>query len=145
MRLLRSLTLAVSAAFIAFSAQAQARAQAQALRIGITPGALADSVEVAARPARAQGLEVKVIDFSDWTRLNTALAASDLLYSGVDDLYFAIRFVTRQDNAKDARVARFVKLYQDAPEVKAQLLKSNNNDSKLFTIPWTAAQLAAAK
>ena len=275
MKLLRSFTLAAFAAFIGVAAQAQA------LRIGVTPGALADSVEVAAKLARAQGLEVKVIEFSDWTTPNTALAAGDLdlnyfqhqafldnaikergykltsvavgvlnnvglysvriksfselkegarvgvasdpvnqgrgllllekagliklkdgvawrgsindivanpkklkfseiegpqlvraiddldlaqgypahfvnagraqlassalLYSGVDDLYFAIRFVSRQDNAKDARVARFVKIYQDSVEVKAQLLKSNNNDPKLFTIPWTVANLAQAQ
>lgn len=74
-----------------------------------------------------------------------ALASNALLYSGLDDLVFAIRFVTRQDNANDPRVLRFVKLYQEAPEVKAQLLKSNHNDPKLFTLPWTAPSVAAGK
>lgn len=272
MKPLKSLLLAAAAA-LSFAAHAQT-AQPP-LRIGVPPGALADSVEVAARQARAQGLDVKVIEFTDWTTPNTALAAGDidinyfqhqafldnaikergykltsvavgvlnnvglysvrikrfdelkdgarvgvasdpvnqgrgllllekagliklkdgvawrgsladivsnpkklkfvevegpqlvraiddldlaqgypahyvnagrsalasqaLLYSGVDDLYFAIRFVTRQDNAKDPRVARFVRIYQDSADVKAQLLKSNNNDPKLFTIPWTKA------
>lgn len=275
MKLLRTLLVAAAAAAIPWAVHAQA------LRIGVTPGALADSVQVAATLARAQGLDVKVIEFSDWTTPNTALAAGDLdvnyfqhqafldnaikergfkltpvalgvlsnvglysvrvksfaelpegarvgvasdpvnqgrgllllqkaglirlkdgvgwrgtvhdvvanpkklrlveiegpqlvraiddldlaqgypahfvnagraplassalLYSGLDDLHFAIRFVTREDNAKDPRVARFVKLYQDAPEVKAQLLKSNNHDPKLFTIPWTSASLAQSK
>ena len=275
MKPLRSLLAAALAAFALLSHAEPA------LRIGVTPGALADSVEVAARLARAQGLEVKVIEFSDWTTPNTALAAGDidvnyfqhqafldnaikergykltpvalgvlsnvglysvrvkrfaelkegarvgvasdpvnqgrgllllqkagliglkegvgwrgtvndivanpkklklveiegpqlvraiddldlaqgypahlvnagrgalasnaLLYSGLDDLVFAIRFVTRQDNANDPRVLRFVKLYQEAPEVKAQLLKSNHNDPKLFTLPWTAPSVAAGK
>ena len=266
---IRTLLAALAAGAFAFSAHAE-----NPLRIGVTPGALADSVEVAARQARAQGLDVKVIEFTDWTTPNTALAAGDidvnyfqhqafldnaikergykltsvavgvlnnvglysvrikrfdelkdgarvgvasdpvnqgrgllllekagliklkdgvgwrgslndivanpkklkfseiegpqlvraiddldlaqgypahfvnagraalasqgLLYSGVDDIYFAIRFVSREDNAKDARLLRFVKLYQDSAEVKAQLLKSNNNDPKLYTIPWTA-------
>jgi D-methionine transport system substrate-binding protein len=274
MRLLRSLAVAAIGTLCV-------AVHAQALRIGVTPGALADSVEVAARIARAQGLEVKVIEFSDWTTPNTALAAGDidlnyfqhqafldnavretgfklvsvglgvlnnlglysvrikrfdelkdgaqvgiasdpvnqgrgllllqkagliqlkdgvgwratvndvvanpkkmkfveiegpqlvraiddldlaqgypahfvnagrnqfassgLLYSGVDDQYFAIRFVAREDNAKDPRIIRFVKVYQESREVRAQLLRSNNNDPKLFTIPWTTADVAALK
>ncbi|XAH24358.1 MetQ/NlpA family ABC transporter substrate-binding protein [Xylophilus sp. GW821-FHT01B05] len=48
------------------------------LRIGVTPGPLADSAEIAAAEARKQGLDVKVVEFSDWTTPNTALAAGDL-------------------------------------------------------------------
>src|SRR3989475_11820297 len=48
-------------------------AAAAALKIGVTPGSLADSVEVAAKEARAQGLDVQVIEFTDWTTPNTAL------------------------------------------------------------------------
>ena len=274
MKLLRTLLVAAAAAVSVAS-------HAQPLRIGVTPGALADSVNVAAKLAQAQGLEVKVVEFSDWTTPNTALDAGDLdlnyfqhqafldnaikergfkltpvaygvltnvglysvkvksfaelkegarvgiasepvnqgrgllllqkagliklkdgvgwrgsvndvvanpkklklvevegpqlvraiddldlaqgypahfvnagraalasnalLYSGVDDLYFAIRFVARADRAADPRIARFVKVYQEAPEVKAALLKANNNDPKLFTIAWTAGNVATAK
>ena len=35
------------------------------LKIGVTPGSLADSVAVAAKEAQAQGLDVKVIEFTD--------------------------------------------------------------------------------
>ncbi|MFT3690907.1 MetQ/NlpA family ABC transporter substrate-binding protein [Paenirhodobacter sp.] len=49
-----------------------------ALNIGVTPGALADSVETAAREARAQGLNVTITEFSDWTTPNVALANGDL-------------------------------------------------------------------
>ncbi|MFT4191546.1 MAG: MetQ/NlpA family ABC transporter substrate-binding protein [Comamonas sp.] len=48
------------------------------LRIGVTPGPLADSIEVAAGQARQQGLEVQVVEFTDWTTPNAALAAGDL-------------------------------------------------------------------
>ncbi|MBV8620447.1 MAG: MetQ/NlpA family ABC transporter substrate-binding protein [Curvibacter sp.] len=249
-----------------------ALAQSAALRIAVTPGALADSVEVAATEARKAGLEVKVIEFTDWTTPNSALANGDvdlnyfqhqafldnaikergyklksvgvgvlnnlalfskkikrfdelkegaqvavandpvnqgrgllllekagliklrpgvawrgtlddivanpkklrfvevegpqlvraiddvdlaqgypshfvnagqaefasrgLLYSDIDDLYFAIRFVSREDNAKDPRILQFVQIYQGSPAVKAQILKSYGNDSKLFVLPW---------
>ncbi|THT99950.1 MetQ/NlpA family ABC transporter substrate-binding protein [Lampropedia puyangensis] len=49
-----------------------------ALKIGVTPGSLADSVTVAAQEAKAAGLEVQVIEFTDWTTPNTALEAGDL-------------------------------------------------------------------
>lgn len=49
-----------------------------ALNIGVTPGALADSVETAAKEARSQGLEVKVVEFSDWATPNLALENRDL-------------------------------------------------------------------
>ncbi|MGO4303392.1 MetQ/NlpA family ABC transporter substrate-binding protein [Cupriavidus sp. RAF12] len=249
-----------------------AQAHAAPLTIGVTPGSLADSVEVAATEARKQGLDVKVIEFTDWTTPNVALAAGDLdlnyfqhqafldnaikergykfrsvalgvlpniglysthikrfedlkegarvgvandpvnqgrgllllqkagliklrdgvgakgsindiaanprklkwvevegpqlvralddvdlaqgypahfvnagkpqvagaglLYSGVDDTYFAIRFVTREDNANDTRVARFVKIYQESPAVRKQLGTSFANNDKLYSLPW---------
>ena len=53
-------------------------AHAAPLRIGVTPGALADSVEVAAAEARKQGLDVKVVELTDWTTPNVALASGDL-------------------------------------------------------------------
>jgi len=211
------------------------------LKIGVTPGALADSVEVAAAEARQKGLDVKVIEFTDWTTPNTALAAGDLdinyfqhqafldnaikesgykfssvavgvlnnlalfskkvkrfedlkegariavasdpvnqgrgllllekagliklrpgtgwrgtlndvvgnpkkfkfvevegpqLVRAIDDVYFAIRFLTRNDNANDPRVTQFVKLHQDSPAVRARILKSYGGDSKLFVLPW---------
>ena len=245
---------------------------AQTIRIGVTPGSVADSVQVAAIEAKKQGLDVKVIEFTDWTTPNTALesgdldlnyfqhqafldnaikergyklssigtgvlsniglfsykvkrfedlkegarvaiandpvnqgrglllleaagliklregkgwrssindilanpkklkfvevegpqlvrviddvdlslgypshfvsagkpqvASSGLLYSGVSDEYFAIRFVARQDKANDARLKQFVKVYQDSPAVREQLHKSNANNAKLYTLAW---------
>lgn len=255
-----------------FALAAIAPAHAAPLRIGVTPGALADSVEVAAAEARKQGIDVKVVEFTDWTTPNVALASGDLdvnyfqhqafldnavkergykfksvglgvltsiglysnrvkrfdelkegarvgvasdpvnqgrgllllqkagliklrdgvgargsvnditanpkklklieiegpqlvralddvdlaqgypahlvnagkaqiagaglLYSGVDDTYFAIRFVTREDNANDPRVARFVKIYQESAAVRKQLHASYADNDKLYTLPW---------
>ncbi|REE90827.1 MetQ/NlpA family ABC transporter substrate-binding protein [Cupriavidus plantarum] len=260
-----AVSLAASVVFIA-------QAHAAPLTIGVTPGSLADSVEVAATEARKQGLDVKVVEFTDWTTPNVALASGDLdlnyfqhqafldnaikergynfrsvalgvlpniglystrikrfdelkegarvgvandpvnqgrgllllqkagliklrdgvgargsindvaanpkklrfvevegpqlvralddvdlaqgypahfvnagkpqiagsglLYSGVDDEYFAIRFVTRENNASDPRVARFIRIYQESPAVRKQLATSFANNDKLYSLPW---------
>jgi len=60
---------------VAVLAAAPARAE---LRIGVTPGALADSILVPAQEAKAKGLSVRVVEFSDWTTPNVALEAGDL-------------------------------------------------------------------
>ena len=64
------------------------------------------------------------------------VASSGLLYSGVSDEYFAIRFVARQDKAGDTRLKQFVRIYQESQAVRDQLHKSNANDSKLYTLAW---------
>lgn len=48
------------------------------LKIGVVPGAYADAVGVAAAEAKEQGLEVEVIEFSDWNTPNLALDAKDI-------------------------------------------------------------------
>jgi D-methionine transport system substrate-binding protein len=48
------------------------------LKIGANPGSTADTVEIAAAEARKQGLDVQVIEISDWTTPNVALQAGDL-------------------------------------------------------------------
>ncbi|MCP1633484.1 MetQ/NlpA family ABC transporter substrate-binding protein [Kerstersia gyiorum] len=53
-------------------------AGAQTLKVGVTPGALADSAQIAADEARAAGLEVQIVEFTDWTLPNTALVNGDL-------------------------------------------------------------------
>lgn len=242
------------------------------LRIGVTPGALADSVQAAAAEARAQGLAVEVVEFSDWTTPNLALAHGDLdanyfqhkafldnavketgfplvdvatgilpniglyseryrsldaipaggrvavasdpvnqgrglallhqaglitlrdgvgakaglddivanprgleilevegpqlvraitdvdlaqgypahyvnagrgdfagqalIYSGLSDSDFAIRFVTRAENAADPEIARFVQIYQTSPAVLAQIDAAYAHNPVLYTLPW---------
>jgi D-methionine transport system substrate-binding protein len=56
-----------------FTAQA-----ADKLKIGVVPGAYADTVNVAVKEAKAQGIEVQVVEFTDWTTPNIALDAGDL-------------------------------------------------------------------
>ncbi|MEG0112089.1 MAG: MetQ/NlpA family ABC transporter substrate-binding protein, partial [Comamonas sp.] len=64
---LKKYLLALGAgAFVAATAVA-ATAVAAPLKIGVTPGSLADSVQVAAKEARQAGLDVQVIEFTDWT------------------------------------------------------------------------------
>lgn len=48
------------------------------LKIGVTPGAYADSIAVAAKEAAAQGLTVEVIEFTDWTTPNVAVNGGDI-------------------------------------------------------------------
>ncbi|WP_418514839.1 MetQ/NlpA family ABC transporter substrate-binding protein [Delftia sp. PS-11] len=267
----RTFTLSL-AATLALPCLMQPALAAAALKIGVTPGSLADSVEVAARLARAQGLDVQVIEFTDWTTPNTALAAGDidlnyfqhqafldnairergyrfasvatgllpniglyslkvrrfdelkegarvgvandpvnqgrgllllekagliqlregkgpraglddivanprrlrfveiegpqlvralddvdlaqgypahfvnagrpqvagnaLLYSGTDDVYYAIRFVARQDNAQDPRIAQFVRIYQTSEAVQARIHQSFAANDRLYSLPW---------
>lgn len=71
MRVLRLIAVA------AFTLGAMA-ARAESLKIGVVPGAYADAVNVAASEAKAQGIDVKVIEFSDWTTPNVALDAGDI-------------------------------------------------------------------
>lgn len=246
-------------------------AAAAPLKIGVTPGAYADSIQAAAVEARKEGLEVQVIEFSDWTTPNLALASKDLdanyfqhkafldnavkergyafqvigtgilpniglysarhksfadlpagarvaiasdpvnqgrgllllqkaglvrlregvgfkasladivdnpkklkftevegpqlvrvindvdlaqgyphfivaagtfdpgsalLFSGIEDTQFALRFVARQDNADDSRLKRFVQIYQQSPAVRAQIGKSYANNAKLYNLAW---------
>ena len=258
---------------LALSALALAApSQAQSLKIGVTPGAYADSVATAAEEAKAEGLDVEVVEFSDWTTPNVALEAGDidvnyfqhqpfldnaikergypftsvgvgtlaniglyslkhksfdeipdggtvaiandpvnqgrgllllqkaglitlkdgvgfrgtlddivanpknltfsevegpqlvrvtgdvdlalgyphfivaakafdpasgLIYSGIDDKQFAIRFVVRKDRAEDPNILKFVKIYQTSPKVRETIGKAFANDDKLYTIAWT--------
>lgn len=51
---------------------------ADSLRIGVVPGAYADSINAAAQDAKAQGINVEVIEFTDWTTPNVAVANGDI-------------------------------------------------------------------
>ncbi|MDA8454657.1 MetQ/NlpA family ABC transporter substrate-binding protein [Acidovorax sp. GBBC 3334] len=73
----RLIAAAAAAASLGVASRSPAFA-ADKLRIGVVPGAYADSVNVAAKEARAQGLQVEVIEFTDWTTPNVALNAGDI-------------------------------------------------------------------
>lgn len=51
---------------------------AAALKIGVVSGIFADSVAVAAQEAKKQGVDVQVIEFTDWATPNVALDAGDI-------------------------------------------------------------------
>lgn len=53
-------------------------ATAAPLKIGVVPGIFADSVAVAAQEAKKQGVDVQVIEFTDWATPNVALDAGDI-------------------------------------------------------------------
>ncbi|GHT85131.1 methionine transporter [Betaproteobacteria bacterium] len=48
------------------------------LRVGVVPGVYADTVKVLADEAKTQGLEIEVIEFTDWTTPNVALNSGDI-------------------------------------------------------------------
>lgn len=62
--------------------------------------------------------------------------ASGLIYSGIDDRQFAIRFVVRKDRAGDADIAKLVEIYHASPKVRAALAKAFADDPKLYTLAW---------
>ncbi|MDR3399032.1 MAG: MetQ/NlpA family ABC transporter substrate-binding protein [Pandoraea sp.] len=67
------LFIAPLAAFAMLNAHA-----ADKLRIGVVPGAYGDSIAVAAKEAKRQGIDVDVVEFTDWTTPNIAVNSGDL-------------------------------------------------------------------
>jgi len=51
---------------------------ADKLRIGVLPGVYADAIAAAAKDAKAQGIDVTVTEFTDWTTPNVAVDSGDL-------------------------------------------------------------------
>ncbi|MFE1599555.1 MetQ/NlpA family ABC transporter substrate-binding protein [Methylobacterium sp. ID0610] len=78
-------------------------ALAQGIKVGVVPGVYADSVIAAAEEAKAQGLDVQVVEFSDWTTPNVALAAGDLDLNYFQNKLFA-------ENASRQRGYRFAEI-----------------------------------
>ena len=64
------------------------------------------------------------------------IAGSALIYSGVADSDFAIRFVSREDNAEDADIARFIRIYQQSPAVRAEISRAYADNDALYSLPW---------
>ena len=63
-------------------------------------------------------------------------ARSGLIFSGIEDRRFAIRFVVKKDRAADPDIAKFVKVYQTSPKVRAVLSKAFADDPKLYSLAW---------
>ncbi|TCU33558.1 MetQ/NlpA family ABC transporter substrate-binding protein [Rhizobium azibense] len=69
---IRGLLAAVAA--LAFSMPALAAS----LKVGVVPGVYADSIKALIPEAKAKGLDIAVVEFSDWTTPNIALQAGDI-------------------------------------------------------------------
>lgn len=63
-------------------------------------------------------------------------ARSGLIYSGIEDKQFAIRFVVKKDRANDADIRKFVEIYHSSAKVKAALGKAFADDPKLYALAW---------
>lgn len=53
-------------------------ARAESLKVGVVPGVYADAVNAVVGEAKAKGINVTVVEFSDWTTPNVALDAGDI-------------------------------------------------------------------
>ncbi len=69
-------------------------------------------------------------------------ASSGLVYSGVEDAQFAIRFVARDDKAENPDLKQFIEIYQTSPEVRSVIHKAFNNDSRLYALAWLTGSAA---
>ncbi len=62
--------------------------------------------------------------------------SSGLLYSGIEDLTFAIRFVVNEKKVNDPDVKKFIEIYQTSNAVKAEIHRAYSNDDRLYTLAW---------
>jgi D-methionine transport system substrate-binding protein len=58
-----------------FSASA---ASAETVKVGVLPNVYAQSIEALIPEAKAQGLDIQIVEFSDWTTPNLALQSGDI-------------------------------------------------------------------
>jgi D-methionine transport system substrate-binding protein len=71
--------LAVTAASVLFAARLVSRGEAaEPLKVGTSGGPIAEIIQFAAARAREQGLDVKIVEFSDWVTPNEALQSGDI-------------------------------------------------------------------
>ncbi|WP_082745324.1 MetQ/NlpA family ABC transporter substrate-binding protein [Burkholderia savannae] len=72
------LKLAAALGAAACVASAHAQAQAQTIKVGVTGGPHAQVMEEVKKVAAKSGLDIKIVEFSDYVQPNAALAAGDL-------------------------------------------------------------------
>ncbi|MBV8926095.1 MAG: MetQ/NlpA family ABC transporter substrate-binding protein [Bradyrhizobium sp.] len=73
----RALAIAAAGALLALAFASSGQA-AEPLKVGTSGGPIADILQFAAARAREQGLDVKVVEFSDWVTPNEALQSGDI-------------------------------------------------------------------
>ena len=89
-------------------------ALAAPLKIGVVPGIFADSVEAAAKEAKKQGLDVQVVEFTDWATPNVALDAGDIdlnYYQNSNYLANAVRDKGFKITSVQAGILSYLGLY----------------------------------
>jgi D-methionine transport system substrate-binding protein len=74
----RRLIAAAAASLLVALGQLSPAAAAEPLRVGTSSGPIADIIQFAAGRAKEQGLDVKIIEFSDWVTPNEALQSGDI-------------------------------------------------------------------
>ncbi|EJO61141.1 MetQ/NlpA family ABC transporter substrate-binding protein [Burkholderia multivorans] len=77
-RTARLFATALFAASLGLALPNGAHADSAPLKIGIATSPQIDALKVAAKEAKAQGLDVKIIEFTDWNTPNAALANKDI-------------------------------------------------------------------
>ncbi|PCE29757.1 MetQ/NlpA family ABC transporter substrate-binding protein [Burkholderia ubonensis] len=82
---------------------AGAQAEPAPLKVGVSTTPQIDALKIAAKEAKAQGLDVKIIEFTDWNTPNAALANKD-----IDVNYF--QHIPFLENAKKQRGYNFVSI-----------------------------------
>ncbi len=68
----------IAGLFSAILLAATGVAQAETIKVGVVPGVYADSIEAVVPEAKAKGLDIQVVEFSDWTTPNIALQSGDI-------------------------------------------------------------------
>ncbi|KWA29919.1 methionine ABC transporter substrate-binding protein [Burkholderia multivorans] len=77
-RTARLFATALFAASLGLALPIGAHADSAPLKVGIATSPQIDALKVAAKEAKAQGLDVKIIEFTDWNTPNAALANKDI-------------------------------------------------------------------
>ncbi|MBN3788092.1 MetQ/NlpA family ABC transporter substrate-binding protein [Burkholderia sp. Ac-20353] len=93
----------LAAALLGATLLAGARAEPAPLKVGVSTTPQIDALKIAAKEAKAQGLDVKIIEFTDWNTPNAALANKD-----IDVNYF--QHIPFLENAKKQGGYNFVSI-----------------------------------
>jgi len=56
------------------------------------------------------------------------------------DPYYAVRFVTRNDNSEDPQIRKFIKIYHESPAVRKSIHEMFAGDPKLYNLPWLTSK-----
>ena len=119
-KLLHTFVALIGAAVVASTAAAAP------LKIGVVPGIFADSVEIAAKEAKKQGLDVQVVEFTDWATPNVALDGGDIdlnYYQNSNYLANAVRSKNFKFVSVQAGILSYLGLYSTKYKALADLPK----------------------